>query len=137
MRSRKRSSTSSIHSRRGATATEFAVVLPIVLIICFGLMEISRAQTVRETARTAIILGAREAAVLNTDADKVQMEMERVLNPLGVSSSNIVVTPQLINSDVGEVSISINVPYSSENGNLAGRFMGGRSVNFATQVARR
>jgi Flp pilus assembly protein TadG len=49
----------------GAAAVEFALVLPIILLILFGTIEFGRAWNVRQTLTDAAREGARVAAVNN------------------------------------------------------------------------
>ncbi len=123
--------------RAATTAVEFAIVLPLVLLIVFSLMEISRAVTISDSAKTSVIAGSRQALVAETTNTNVQAEMERILDLFGVRSRQIVVTPAVINPTVQEVSIQITVPFDSSNGLYFGQLFDDSSFEFTTVIARR
>ncbi len=54
-----------LRDERGAAAVEFALVLPVVLMMLFGIIEFGRAWNVRQTLTDAAREGARVAAVGN------------------------------------------------------------------------
>lgn len=54
-------------SERGAAAVEFAILLPVLLLILIGIMEFGRAFNVQITASNAAREGARYAAVHYAD----------------------------------------------------------------------
>ena len=54
-------------SERGAAAVEFAILLPVLLLVLIGIMEFGRAYNVQITASNAAREGARYAAVHYAD----------------------------------------------------------------------
>ena len=54
-------------SERGAAAVEFAILLPVLLLILIGIMEFGRAFNVQITASNAAREGARYAAIHYAD----------------------------------------------------------------------
>lgn len=122
--------------RRGTTSVEFAIVAPLVLLVVFGLFEMSRAMTISDSVRTAVIAGAREAGIAQTTADNVEDEMRRVLNLFRVRNPTIVVTPEIIDESVGEVSISIRVPMDTSNGVVMHRVVGAEAMALDRTIPR-
>lgn len=51
------------HDDRGAAAVEFALVVPILLLLVFGIVNFGQFLSVRQTATQAAAEGARAAAV--------------------------------------------------------------------------
>lgn len=123
-------------NRRGATAVEFALVVPLVLLLVFGLLEISRAVTVTDSVRTAVIAGAREASVAQTTDANIQDEMEQILDLFNVDTREIEITPAVIDNTVAEVNIRIAVPLSTDNGLHFGKFFGTQIVEFNNVIER-
>lgn len=122
--------------RRGVSAIEFAIVAPIVLLIVFGLFEVSRVMTINDSVRTSVIAGVREAGVANTTADNVKAEIEFILNAFRVRSSEVVVTPTVIDAGVTEISIDVTVPLNTDNGVYFQKVIGPGKVAFSTVLER-
>jgi Flp pilus assembly protein TadG len=59
-------------SERGAAAVEFALVLPILVLLVTGIIEFSRAYSAKEALQYAVREGARELAINNVPGDAVQ-----------------------------------------------------------------
>ena len=101
----------------------------------FGLLEISRAVTLTDTARTSVIAGAREANVALTTSDNVEEEMNAILDLFQVRTRTITVSPAVIDATVDEVTISVEVPLTTDNGLFMGMF-GSNPVRFTNVVER-
>lgn len=66
--------TESLHRRkvdgdRGAAAVEFALVVPLLLLLTFGIVEFGRAYNAQITLQHAVREGARYYAIHHNDAD--------------------------------------------------------------------
>jgi Flp pilus assembly protein TadG len=102
---------------RGAAAVEFALVLPVILLILFGTIEFGRAWNVRQTLTDAAREGARLAAVGNgiiTPTEALQDSVTKiVLNSAlraGLNTSNLSITPTGVGGGSGNP-VRINVQY--------------------------
>jgi len=125
-----------IPNRLGSTAVEFSIVCPVVLMIIFGLFEMSRAMTISDSVRTAAIAGAREASIALTTAEEVEAEMRALLRLFRVYNPTIVVTPAVIDAGVNEVTISVEVPMDESNGVVLHRVIGAEPMKL-TRVLQR
>jgi Flp pilus assembly protein TadG len=65
---------------RGAAAVEFALVLPVLLLILFGIIEFARAWNVRQTLTDAAREGARVAVVNNAMVTPATLLQDSVRN---------------------------------------------------------
>jgi len=106
---------------RGAAAVEFALVLPILLLLVLGILEFGRAYHVQTTLSNAARDGVRVMALQDsvaaaTSATKLSAQ------PLDLSGSTIVVTPASGCSSAltgaGLASVTIEYPFSLVSGFL-------------------
>lgn len=70
-------------SERGAAAVEFALLVPILIMILLGIMEFGRAYNVQASLTNAAREGARSMAINNdqTSAEDVAIKAAAQLNP--------------------------------------------------------
>ena len=108
----------------------------MVLTVVFGMLEISRASTISNTARTSLIAGAREATVAQTNSDNVTAEIDRIMGFFGVGDRQVTVTPTAIDGSVDEVRIQLSVPFNGNNRQYLGRLMGSRILDLDITVQR-
>ncbi len=100
--------------REGVAATEFALVLPIILILAFGTIEASSALFLRESVAIASYEGARVAVRKRStteDVQKVVMEFLAIrgIQPVGLSPSEMVVCSSPPESTVELKPITVKV----------------------------
>jgi len=103
-------------TERGAALVEFAVVLPVLLMVLFGIIEFgiayTEAQAIEATAREA----ARLASLSSTTEDDVN---QRANETLGRDLTNTLrerynITPQLCGSQrpgTGKVTVTVSEPH--------------------------
>ncbi len=83
---------SKIRNTRGNALIEFALVLPILLLVLFGITELGRMIMTTNMLNTASREGARLAAVSPmSDSLAVQARVTQVLNAAKIDPSSIVV----------------------------------------------
>ncbi len=95
--------------RRGTTAVECVLCLPLLLALLFGAIEYGRAFQVRHTLQNAAYEGARKAMVPGGTADDARSEAERVLSTVGVRNATIDVSPAAITLATPSVTVTISV----------------------------
>lgn len=114
---------------RAAAVVEFAVVLPLLLTILFGIIEYGWVFMVRQTLQTAAREGAR-IAVLQTSVDpydNVIARVARVMAPTGLSTYSIKMEHADALDPVETVQVSI--PYNDVS--LMGGFFPTRHATLA------
>lgn len=95
--------------RRGATAVEFAMVLPILFLLLFGCYEFGRANMIRHTAQGAAYEAARVAIVPGASSKEVRKTAAYFLSTSGVRRFDIDVSPRKIRDDTKTVHVKISV----------------------------
>ncbi len=112
---------------KGAAVVEFAVILPLVLTILFGIIEYGWVFMVRQALQTAAREGCRQA-ILPTSVepyDNVTTRIDEVMEPTGLTSYTISMTHATVANPVESVTIAI--PYNDVS--LLGGFFGTHSYN--------
>ena len=99
-----------IKSEKGASAVEFALILPILIILVFGIVEFGIAFNNYITITHAAREGARIAAVDLNNPDLKNIIIERAF-PVQITETDIVInTPDGTNiGDPVEVEITYNI----------------------------
>jgi Flp pilus assembly protein TadG len=120
---------------RGAAIVEFAVVLPLLLTVLFGIIEYGWVFMVRQTLQTAAREGCR-LAVLQTTVEPYSNIIERVnqvMGPTGLTTYDINMTHATGSSPLETVTVSI--PYGDVS--LMGGFFGEKSFDIAGSCSMR
>ncbi|RME40035.1 MAG: pilus assembly protein, partial [Planctomycetota bacterium] len=108
--------------RRAAAVVEFAVVLPLLLTILFGIIEYGWVFMVRQTLQSAAREGCRIAVMptVGPPYTEVIERVNQVMAPTGLTSYTISMT-HATNSDPTET-VEVRIPY--EDVSLLGGFFG-------------
>lgn len=115
--------------RRAAAVVEFAVVLPLLLTILFGIIEYGWVFMVRQTLQTAAREGCR-LAVLQTTVEPYTNVVDRVnqvMAPTGLSSYTITMTHATDTNPLETIEVA--VPYNDVS--LMGGFFGTHDYDLA------
>lgn len=81
-----------IKNKNGQAIVELAIILPVLLIILFGIFEFGRVMNVYLVITSASREGARIAAVGNTDSYIVQ-KIQDATSTLDLNKLNITISP--------------------------------------------
>lgn len=97
-----------LHDDRGAAAVELALVLPVLLVLIFGIVEFSRAFQVQATLAAAAREGVRTMA-LEDDAAAARAAARAAATSLtpGLTDADIAVTPSSCATTAGNATVSI------------------------------
>lgn len=113
---------------RAAAVVEFAVVLPLLLTILFGIIEYGWVFMVRQTLQTAAREGCRVAVLQTSTAPytAVTNRVQQVMTPTGLTF-----TVNMTHSGAGNPveTVEVAVPYADVS--LMGNFFGPRTGNLA------
>lgn len=86
--------TTQLRNNRGQALVEFALLLPLVMLILIGIIEFGRAWQAKQTLTDAAREGARIAAVGNPQytVDTVQQKVKSMMQQAGFDSSAVTIT---------------------------------------------
>lgn len=103
-------------NERGAAAVEFAIVLPVLLLILMGIIEFGHAYNAQLTVTQAAREGVRVMAISNdpTAARTATKNAARTLYP-ALTDSNVVISPAACAPGT-TASITITYPVSTLTG---------------------
>jgi len=117
--------------RAGATAVEFALVCPIILMLFFGALELNSLNFVRNSAANAAYEAARTAMVSGGKLSDGQARGLQYLQQLGVHHGATVTGSET----TSDVSFEVKVPMTLNSYGLS-RFTGGYVVTQSIKLKR-
>lgn len=98
--------------RRGVAAVEFAVCLPVLVLVIVGSIEACTMVFLKESLTVAAYEGSRAALKPGATADDVTARCTEVMAERGVDGGTVTVTPSNIGAaDAGEtIQVSVSAP---------------------------
>lgn len=115
---------SHIRANRGQAVIEFAFVLPLLLLLCFGITEFGRAWMTMNILTSAAREGVRLAAVTAPNTSAVQQRVRDVCAAAGVQPTTITVVPPDPNDPDRRVSVTVEANFDVIPGQILGGFSG-------------
>ena len=103
---------------RGNVAIEFALILPVLLLIVGGIIDFGRAYWFKQTLTWASREGARQGSILskeNWNLSQVKSKVvQSVKNGCGttISEGNVDVTPETGPAGGTELTVNVTMPFS-------------------------
>ena len=133
MRPNKRRSIIYQSERRGVATVEFAFVLPVLLILTFGSIELCQRVFVKQSLVISVYEGARLATRKTSTAQDVVTRCQTLLAQRNVSGGQITVQPANLMSTVSgdEIHVSIQIPL---NQNVISRYVVSDQGNLTVQA---
>jgi Flp pilus assembly protein TadG len=101
-----------IRSNRGQAVVEFALVFPLLLLVCFGITEFGRAWMTMNILTSAAREGVRLAAVTAPDIPAVTQRVNDVCAAARVTPSAITVVPPDPNDPNRRVSVTVETQFT-------------------------
>ena len=95
--------------RCGAATVEFVLTLPIAFLLFFGSIEMTRLNSVRNTADNAAYEGARRAILPGANKDSVDKEALSILDAGSIRHATITMEPATIDSSTERVTVTVAV----------------------------
>lgn len=106
------SMTSKPKQRRGVVAVEFAIVLPVILLVFFGVIFITQSILLRDTAQHAAYEGARRGLVLDASAADCIAKTQEFLEKIDIHGATVTVSPEELAPSSPKVSVTVSIPMS-------------------------
>jgi Flp pilus assembly protein TadG len=123
--------------RRGAAVVEFAVCLPIIMLLVLGSIEATSAVFVRQALTTSAYEGIREAVRTGSTTVNSVQRAQNVLDSRRIRSSSIRFTPADVdNTPRGDlITIEVSAPYGA-NSPFMGRVIRDRTATVRTVMVK-
>jgi Flp pilus assembly protein TadG len=127
--------------RRGTATVEFAVVLPVILMLLLGIWEVGRMVEVEAILYDAAGVGGRTASIGLNSATQVQAAVTNYLTLAGVPTQNATVTvSDLTNAGtdptaattLDQIQVSVSIPFSAVRWSASSMFLPGTAQLSAT-----
>jgi len=115
--------------RRGAAAVEFAVCLPILVLLVFGSIEACSFIFLKQSLSVAAYEGAREATLSNSTTSAASVRSQRILDSRGVTDYSISFPGGTPDAALRGQPVTVEVTAPTQtNSPLAGRFIPNRTL---------
>ncbi|MGD9632565.1 MAG: TadE/TadG family type IV pilus assembly protein [Pirellulales bacterium] len=115
-------------ARRGATAAEFALTLPLFILFLMSSFEFGWLNVLRHTSDNACYEAARYAMVPGGTAAEAKAKANSLLNIIGARDAKVTVSPATLTSTTEEVTVSIDIPLGS-NALVVPKFTGKKTLH--------
>lgn len=123
--------------RIGAAAVEFAIVLPVFVILVFGMIEYGRMVMVQQVITNASREGARRAVLDGATTSAVQSTVSSYLTNAAVNGGSAAVSPDPATAGSGDpVTVTVSVPFSSVSWLPSPMYLGGKILSASTTMRR-
>jgi Flp pilus assembly protein TadG len=115
--------------RRGVAATEFAVCLPIIVLLVIGTIEACSMIFLKQSLAIAAYEGARTAIIPGATKTQVENACQQILTDRGVKSGKVTIKPSDIAAlNPGDfVDVTVSAPCNS-NAVVPNTFYRGRTL---------
>ena len=124
-------------NRRGAAVVEFAMVVPVFVLLVFGMIEFGRAVMVQQVLVNATREGARQAVLDGSTLADVQARIDVYLLASSINGATTTVTPAPEAAGFGEpVVVTISVPFEDVSWLPTPQYIGATTLT-ASSVMRR
>ncbi len=126
--------------RRGAAATEMALVLPVFIMLILGMFELGRALMIKQSLTYAAQDACRVAILDGSTLASVRSKATASLQPIGIVATSVTVTTDPTAPSSGgyntPVSVTVSVPYADVS-IVPSTFIPGTAVLSVTVTMRR
>ena len=104
-----------LQNQQGAALVEFAVVLPMLLLLLFGIIEFGRVLSVSHSVNSAAREGARVASLPGSDNDSVLAAIQNDLALAGLAVDSVEFDPIDISTASPDQPVTVRVIINYES----------------------
>lgn len=127
--------TTNKNERKGTAATEFALIIPILLLLTFGTIELCSAMFLRQTLQIAAFEGARVSVRKRATNDDVRDAIEEFLDARDITGGTATIDVDVARTEILDpIEVTVQAPMNG-NGILPNGFytwLRGRQVAAST-----
>ena len=124
-------------ARRAAAAVEFAVVVPILILLIFGMIEFSRLMMVEQVLTNAAREGARKASLPGTSTSDVTTAVNTYMTNSGLSGQTTTVSPDPSTANPGDaITVTVSIPFNNVSWLPVPMFLGGKTLSASVVMAK-
>ena len=102
-------------SERGQSLVEFAMILPLFIIVLFGIMEFGRLWEISNLITSASREGARVAAISGSSQSQAINAAQHVLSAANIEDATVSVSGP---NSASEVSVTVTLHYTPLTGSI-------------------
>lgn len=121
-------------NRRGSSVVEFALMLPLILLLIFGITEFGRAWMTVNVMHSAAREAARLAVVTAPDVAAAQARATAVCAAAKVTPTAVTVTGPAINDPNRIVTVTVTADFVVIPGTILGVFQGTIPLSASTTM---
>ena len=125
---------SRLKKKRGAAIVEFAIVVPLILLVVVAVVNINALIYLKQSSKIACYEGCRVGIVRGANSENVEAQVTEILNSRRVKDYTIAITPNDVQSMVAGDILTVQVEVLPQS-NLffAGQFASG-SMNCSVSM---
>jgi Flp pilus assembly protein TadG len=124
-------------ARRAAAAVEFAVVVPILVLLVFGMIEFSRVMMVEQVLTNGARVGARKASLPGTTTTDVTTAVTTYMTNSGLSGQTITVSPDPSTANPGDaITVTVSISFNDVSWLPVPMFLGGKTLSASVVMAK-
>lgn len=117
-----------LNNRQGQTLVEFAIILPLLMLLLFGIIEFGRYLYLKNSVTNAAREGARKAVVTNPWNDSTVKQYLVDNSAISLNVGNIDITPSSPSQGTA-VTVTVEIPFTSVVPDLIPQFVNLNSIS--------
>ena len=122
-------------NRRGSALTEFALVLPLLVLILFATVETCSMIHLQQALKVAAYEGARVSVIPGTTPTNVEATVKQILSDRRIAGGTVSVTPSSYPTEKQGTFIRVTASAPAKGNSLVGAwFYGGRTLTTSVEM---